>query len=489
MDSASLLAIISDLHRFDYSVYLTGGAVRDRFLHREPHDLDFTAEGDIRPLATALADRLRAGFFPLDEERGTYRVVLEGGRTTVDFAALRGQDLHTDLTGRDFTINAMALDIKRMDCLIDPLGGLQDLKSRSLRSCSPSSMTDDPARVLRAVRLKVGLGLEIEPQTFEWVKQGVPLLDRISPERVRDELLRMLETPGSAECLRIMDSLRVISEILPDLTPLKGVHQSPPHVYPVWEHTLEALNGLDILWDLLVEPEGVNVSENKILDTAFTHLGQYRERLASHFSSRIIISRSLRSLLAFALLYHDNAKPHTQTVDPDGKTRFLGHDDQGARVAVSRARALSLSGDETARVHTIVAEHMRIHQLSQSGELPSPRAIYRFFRDTGPAGIDLCLLSLADTLATYGHTISIGQWERELAVCKALMEARWDKTEEIVSPPRLIDGNELMRLTGLGPGPSVGKLLEALREAQVDGEVNSHEDAVEFVRRVAQDLV
>jgi tRNA nucleotidyltransferase/poly(A) polymerase len=489
MDASALLGLIARLNKSHHPIYLVGGAVRDRFLGREPHDLDFTAQGKIRSLASAVADVLRAGFYPLDEERGTYRVVLDGGRTVIDFASLRGMDLHADLLGRDFTINAMALDIARPDELIDPLGGLSDLRQNRLRACSTTSLSDDPARALRAVRLSIGMQMEIDPQTLEWVKAAAPLLARISAERIRDELFRMLESSRFSACLRLLDTLGLAAIVLPELGLLKGVAQSEPHVHPVWEHTLEVIDRLDILWEGLVERETVRSPGEPVMETAVCVLGRFHEHLAGHYSARILESRSLRALVAFAALYHDCAKPLTRSMDPGGRIRFLGHEDRGALLAAARARALAFSGEEAARVQAIIAGHMRLHQMSQGGQQPSARAIYRFFRDTGLAGVDICLLSLADTWATYCQTLPLEHWLEELRTCQVLLEARWERTEQIVSPPRLVDGNDLMRILSLRPGPAIGRLLEAVREAQVEGEIGTREEALEFVRRVAEDLV
>jgi tRNA nucleotidyltransferase/poly(A) polymerase len=383
----------------------------------------------------------------------------------------------------------MALDIARPDELIDPLDGLADLRQGRLRACSPVSLSADPARALRAVRLSIGMNLEIEAQTLEWTKAAVPLLARISAERIRDELFRMLESPRSSACLRLLDPLGLASAVLPELDALKGVAQSPPHIHPVWEHTLEVLDRLDALWQALVEPGQVANPGDPVLDAAVLILGRFREHLYAHFSARILESRSLRALLAFAALYHDSAKPLARTVEPGGRIRFFGHEDQGALLAAARARALAFSGEEAARVHAVIAGHMRVHQMVQAGQKPTARAIYRFYRDTGSAGIDICLLSLADTWATYGSTLPLEHWLEELRICQMLFEARWERPEQVINPPRLVDGNDLMQFLSLRPGPVVGRLLEAVREAQVEGEVRTRAEALEFVRRVAEDLV
>ncbi|NMC54780.1 MAG: hypothetical protein GYA48_14205, partial [Chloroflexi bacterium] len=118
---------------------------------------------------------------------------------------------------------------------------------------------------------------------------------------------------------------------------------------------------------------------------------------------------------------------------------------------------------------------------AQSGGRPSPRAVYRFFRDTGSAGVDVCLLSLADTLATHRPDVPPAVWKAELDVCQALLEAWWQKKDEIISPARLINGQDVLA-AGVAAGPVVGRILEAATEAQVEGRLQSREEALQFIR-------
>jgi hypothetical protein len=152
---------------------------------------------------------------------------------------------------------------------------------------------------------------------------------------------------------------------------------------------------------------------------------------------------------------------------------------------------LSLSNDEIQRMETVVRGHMRVHSLTtrleQEGKMPSRRAIYRFFRDTGPAGVDICLLSLADLWATREETLSPETWKAALAVVGTLLEGWYEKKEERVAPHPLLDGNDLMRELALKPGPLVGRLLEAVREAQAAGEVKSRAQALDFARTHLED--
>ncbi len=154
----------------------------------------------------------------------------------------------------------------------------------------------------------------------------------------------------------------------------------------------------------------------------------------------------------------------------------------GEEISRKRGQALRLSNPEIERLASIVRYHMRPINLAQMGELPSRRAIYRFFRAAGAAGVEVCLLSLADTLATYGPTLPQETWIHLVEVVRKLLEAWWEQPEEIISPPVLLNGYDLMQQFNLKPSPQVGQLLEMVREAQAAGELHDRPQAYAFVR-------
>jgi putative nucleotidyltransferase with HDIG domain len=211
-------------------------------------------------------------------------------------------------------------------------------------------------------------------------------------------------------------------------------------------------------------------------------LGRFRQPLHEHLSEQLNPDRSLRALLYLAALYHDSGKPRTSQADPDGRIRFLGHERLGEELARARGGALRLSNLEIERLAGIVRHHLRPLLLAQTPALPSRRAVYRFFRDTGAAGVEICLLSLADTLSTYRTTLPQETWLRQIDVVRRLLEAWWEKREEEIAPPALVNGTDLQRLFQLEPGPLIGQLLEAIREAQAAGELHERQEALDFVR-------
>ncbi|HEY6074476.1 MAG TPA: DUF5678 domain-containing protein, partial [Anaerolineales bacterium] len=403
----------------EQEMYLVGGAVRDMLLGREAPDLDFAVPTNGRETARSAANRLGGDYMTLDQERDTGRVILrdpKARRIYLDFAAYRtGEtttlfpELEADLRGRDFTINAIAYDVRK-GVMLDPLNGVTDLRSKRIRACSTTAMQDDPVRVLRGVRLAAALGFQIEAETRKQMRKAAGELRKVSAERQRDELFKILEGPKPDAAVRALQMLGALEAVLPELKALEGVEQTAPHIYDVWNHTLAALQSLE---DILAALEtGGDPEKNGDLFTGLlsVKLGRYRQQFAEHLGTQLNADRSLRALLFFIALYHDVSKPESRTVEPEGRVRFFGHDQMGAKAAVRRAEALHLSNDEIERLRVVISNHMRFHfhtsKMEGEGKAPSRKAIYRFFRDSGQAGPDLVLLGLADLRGTQGAGLS-----------------------------------------------------------------------------------
>jgi tRNA nucleotidyltransferase/poly(A) polymerase len=471
----------------DQEIYLVGGAVRDMILNRLSRDFDFALPSNGISLARQVARALDANFMILDEERNTGRVIVieaDGSRAYLDFATYRGGNkLEDDLRARDFTINAIAYKISD-GTIIDPLNGTEDIHAKIIRACSPTSLTDDPIRILRGVRLAAAFDFKIDILTRSSMKEVAFLLPNISPERQRDELFKILEGPKPDASMRALEMLGIFPHFLPELSAMKGVEQSLPHVHDVWEHTLKVLGYLE---GILAALETGN-NDDPFLSAMVAALGKYRERFTAHFTESLNTDRSVRAALFFAALYHDVEKPATKSVDDAGRIRFFDHDVKGAQVTSQRGHDFNLSNDEIQRTKKIVYNHMRFHfftmQLEEKKQEPTRKSIYRFFRDAGEAGVDLILLGLADLRGTRDHTLTQENWKKALDIAGILLENYWEKPEETVAPPRLLDGNELMKELNLEAGRIVGQLLEAIREGQAVGEIVTRDDALALARKL-----
>ncbi len=273
--------------------------------------------------------------------------------------------------------------------------------------------------------------------------------------------------------------------VMPELGALKGIAQSPPHTKDVWEHTLSAVDQLSLVLRILGEPYDPERGGNLTLGLASGVLGRFREQIRQHLAQRLNPDRSLKGICMMAALYHDSAKPATRSQDKDGRIHNYEHELRGAELAEQRAVAMHLSNDEVGRLKLIVLGHMRPLHLINQAEPPTNRAIYRFFRNFGPGGVDICLFSLADTLATYGATLPETHWQKTLETIRLLLSAYWESPAEKIAPPALVNGNDLIEALHLTPGPIIGRLLEEIREAQVEGMVKSREDALRYATQQA----
>ena len=209
-------------------VYLVGGAVRDALLGRISHDLDFVVPENAIKLAFQVANALGVPAYVLDEERDTGRVMLPQAQTSLDFARFRGGDLAADLRDRDLTINAMALPATAttVTALIDLHNGRADLTAGVVRHIHARSFLDDPVRTLRAVRLTHSLGFTMAPETKTAVRIAASKITNTSMERIRDELLNLLQTPLPHRVVADVANLGLLAEILPDIAALTPVAQS-----------------------------------------------------------------------------------------------------------------------------------------------------------------------------------------------------------------------------------------------------------------------
>jgi putative nucleotidyltransferase with HDIG domain len=468
----------------DRPVYLVGGAVRDALLNRVSHDLDFVVPHHAIQMAFKAANALNAPAYVLDQKRDTGRVVLPEAGTTLDFACYRGADLEADLRDRDFTINAMALPATAVThpSLIDPCHGAADLQARLIRQTHDQAIANDPVRALRALRLAIVLNFSLTEETVTAVSAAAPLLHSISIERVRDELLKLLETAVPHQAIQQMADLGLLPVILPEIAALEDVAQSPPHHEPVMAHTLSVLR-----W--LVKIEAIldgNEPGDAALKLVSATLADFRTPLLEHLARRVDGGVNGRTLLRLGALFHDTGKKETQTVEGDGRIRFLGHDKTGAKLAAHRLHHLTMSNQAAAHVEKIVNGHMRPLLLGNEGKTPSRRAIFRFFRDAQDAGLDICLLALTDHLATFDGPSESGQWEHLLQVVTTLLQHYFEHYNETIAPPALVTGRDLMLAFKLAPSPEIGRLLRLIQEAQAAGEVTTHDEALNFARQSRQ---
>ncbi len=455
-----VIAFIADQN---VDAYFVGGLVRDELLGRTAkRDIDLAIDGEASELARTFADAIGGAYYLMDEEHDVARVII--GETYVDFARLRGS-LRDDLATRDFTINAMARQLGSNE-LFDPFHGQKHLAQKQICAVTDHVFQNDPVRLLRAIRFAGELGFTIGAHTEKLIRRDAHLLAFASLERARDEFFKILAFPNCTHALRQMDDLGLLGKLLPELDRLKGITQPPPHAYDVFEHTLASLVELE------------KIQANEYADVANS---EFVSELQAHFAQKISAERERGTLLRLAMLLHDVGKADTHTVQANGTIHFFNHELLGVEIASEIMRRLRFSNDEIEIVARVIQNHLRPSQLAHDPVI-SNRAVYRFFRDTGDAGIDTCVLALADRRGKTAPTIEATRNAQQRATNTILLDRYFRARDQVIAPPVLIDGKTLMRELNLEAGPRLGELLEAIREAQAAGEIKTREQAIEFAR-------
>src|SRR6266699_687111 len=446
------ISILRTLHDQGYQAYLVGGCVRDLLLGREPGDYDIATDATpeqvmrIFPQTYAVGAQFGVVLVPMAEDSSVTSVVdqadVNHGRhrgKTVEVATFRSdigysdgrhpdqvrfsKDPRQDVQRRDFTINGLLLDPLKHEVL-DFVGGRKDLDAGIIRAIGEPELrfAEDKLRMLRAVRFAARFGYSIEPQTSAAIQKLAPQIHQVSRERVRDELTKMLTEGQAQRAFLLLDETGLLHELLPEVEAMKGVEQ-PPQFHPegdVFIHTL-------LLLEKLPHP--------------------------------------CPATLGWGALLHDVGKPPTFRVAPD-RIRFDGHVDVGVKMAEEICRRLRLSGDDTQQISALVDHHMRLGQATRMSE----STLKKFLRM--PHFEEHLALHRADCLASHG---SLDSYE---FVQKKLSEIPPEK----MRPPRLVSGEDLIS-AGYSPGPEFRKILDAVENAQLEGDLSSRQAAMEFVRR------
>lgn len=466
--------------------WLVGGAVRDELLGRQTADLDIVVAGDPAQAARAVARAGgRAACFALSEEFGSWRVVARDRSWQVDVEPLRGETIEADLALRDFTVNAIARELQDGGAPIDPLGGIADLRASRLRMAGPDAFAHDPLRVLRLVRVAVELEMEPDEDALRSAAAEAHGLREVSGERVFVELRRILATPNARQGIEMAVAVGATAAVLPELDALRGVEQSRFHHLDVYDHTLEVLQGaVELTSTTAASVDDRRAGRAHDGDDLRIAIGAHDERVAHLLVQPLADEMTRGEALRWGALLHDAAKPPTREVRPqDGRVTFMGHDRLGAELA--RAVLTRLRASERLRAHVaaLVRHHLRAGFLVHEPQPLSRRTVFAYLRTCSPVEVDVTLLSVVDRLATRGERSHEAiQAHMELARGLLADALRWDAE----GPPRpLLRGDELAGALGIDTGPRVGELLERLAEAQYAGEVRTHEDALEHVRKLA----
>ncbi len=423
-----------------HELALVGGPVRDAFLDRGTNDLDFTTDATpdeilaiVAPIAQAHWDigrrfgTIGAKIAGEQVEITTYRTDAYDGESRKPEVVF-GDSLEEDLTRRDFTVNALALRLPRLE-LVDPSGGVEDLLARTLRTPAPPerSFGDDPLRMLRAARFASQLGFHVEPGTLAAMAELSGAIERISAERVRDELTKLLLTDAPQPGIRLLVDTGLADRVLPEVPALRLEVDEHHHHKDVYEHSLT------------------------VLDQAIDY-----EASRGNLDSPDLVMR-------LAALLHDIGKPRTRRLEPGGAVSFHHHDVVGAKLARKRLRALRFDNDTIAAVGRLIELHLRFFGYADAAWTDS--AVRRYVRDAGDQLERLHILTRADvTTRNRRKADRLGFAYDDLEERIAVLA----EEEELAAVRPELDGNEIQAALGIRPGREVGEAYRFLLELRLD---------------------
>ncbi|MFF7726212.1 CCA tRNA nucleotidyltransferase [Streptomyces sp. NPDC008001] len=434
-----------------FTLALVGGSVRDALLGRLGNDLDFTTDArpeDVLKIVRPWADAVwevgiafgtvgcrKADF---DIEVTTYRSEAYD-RTSRKPEVSYGDSIEEDLVRRDFTVNAMAVALPEKE-FIDPHNGLEDLAARILRTpgTPEESFSDDPLRMMRAARFAAQLDFEVAPEVVTAMTEMSGRLEIVSAERIRDELNKLILSDHPRKGLTLLVDTGLAALVLPELPALRLERDEHHRHKDVYEHTLIVLEQAIALEAPRDQPGG-----------------------------------GPDLVLRLAALLHDIGKPRTRRFEKDGRVSFHHHEVVGAKMTKARMTKLKYSNELVKDVSKLVELHLRFHGYG-TGEW-TDSAVRRYVRDAGPLLERLHKLTRSD--CTTRNKRKANALSRAYDGLEERI-ARLQEQEELDAIRPDLDGNQIMEILGVGPGPQIGKAYKHMLELRLEHGPMSHDEAV-----------
>lgn len=449
--------IISKIaENFDNEIYLVGGTVRDYYMGLESVDRDIIVmDEDAREFALKLADLFNATFVPLDEENKIYRLVLPDKINYIDVTNPVGDSIEKDLMRRDLTINAIAVNIRTGD-VIDISGGVTDIKNKCINYVNEHNFIDDPLRLLRVYRFQALYGFQLAPETINAVCKYVDLIHKPAVERINYEVLKLFSGKYAHQALENMNKTWLLEEIFPFVNELKQVPPNSHHHLDLFHHSIETVKQVQLLYE--------NAS-----DVVKEHL----DRIDFGGFSRL-------AHLKLAAFMHDIGKFSTWTIE-EGKHRFIKHDDVGAKMSIKILKKLHFSNKQIDYISSMIKYHIYPSHVMNSPQI-TEKIMMRYVRKMDKNAIDAIILAQADRLSARGPEITDEIVERNITALNMLLKFYLEARETLKPLPKLLDGNEVMKILNIQPSKRLGEIMDALHEAQISGDVLTKDHAIEFVK-------
>lgn len=444
---------------FTNEIYLVGGSVRDYLMGIESHDRDIIVmDEDAKNFSLKLQKLFDATFVPLDEENKIYRLVMSDKINYIDITNPVGGTIEKDLMRRDLTINAIAVNINSGE-VVDISGGVTDIKNKCIHCVNEQNFVDDPLRLLRVYRFQSLYNFSIAPETLSAICKYVELIKKPAFERINYEVLRLFSGRYAHVALENMNKTWLLEEIFPFVKELKQVPPNSHHHLDLLHHSIETVKQIQ-----------------EIYDNAQDEVKEHLDKVDFGGFSRL-------AHLKFAGFIHDIGKFSTWTIEEGGRHRFIGHDDVGSKLAGTMLKKMHFSNKQVDYLTKMIKFHIYPSQLMSSPQI-TEKIMMRFVRKMDTNSIDNIILAMADRLSARGPEITDEVVEHNINLLTTLMKFYLDVRETLKPLPIFLTGNDVMEILNIKPSPKLGKIMNSLHEAQLNGDVQTREQAVEFVQNV-----
>ncbi len=464
--------ILKDIHEG----YLVGGMTRDFLLGKKSSDRDIAIKY-AESFAQKIAKILNATFIVLDAENKIYRVVLKDKENYLDISELRGETIEDDLLKRDFTINAIAYDLAE-DKFIDVTGGIEDIKKGILCAIKEENFIEDPLRILRAYRFMATTGFEPNSNLSGILHKYQNLIKEPASERVNYEIMKLFGGKYTSKTLLKMYDDGILEIIFPCVREIKKIPSNTHHHLDLIHHVIETVRQIEVLYE--------------------NAKGEEKEHLNSvDFGGFPRINH-----LKLAGFLHDIGKPSTWTIEgTDGKCiwkvsdkkeypkdklyrhRFIKHDLEGAKMVAPLLKSLKFSNKQIDYISDLIRNHIYPSSVIASPNLDK-KVMMRYVRKMGNNVIDNIILAIADRLSAQGEAVTQEMTENNINGLKRLLEFYIEVKSTLKPLPKLLDGNEIMKILKIEQSPKLGIVIRELKEAQLNGDINTKEEAIDFIKTV-----
>jgi len=463
--------VVEEASNCNINIFVVGGYLRDLVLNRfRPEyrlfskDLDYVILGDSAfEFARLIARLVKGHFVGLDKNNDIGRVVMPDGYI-LDFAGCLGETIESDVLRRDFSINALYLDPRQPENIIDLLGGIDDIKNGVIRASVSSAFTSDPLRLLRAFRFAANLKFNIENETLNWIKNNADKIQSVAGERISSELFLTFKSYPTGSLLKKLGETGLLEAIFPELIATRSVTNNAYHHLNLFDHSIEAV----------VQAEQDYLAKSDIW---------FKTNLPSSLNSASDISHF--AVCKVAALLHDIGKPATWAITEEGKHTFVGHERIGAQMVPIIAKRLRWSNTMEHLVSMLIELHLRPGQLFHTTEATA-KGINRLYRRAGENFPALILLALGDLGATKGPQMTDEKSSNLREKFYGLLSGFEEYCLTTQSMKKILDGHDIMQLLNLPPGKELGEILSALKEAQELKQVLTRSAAEDYVRSIYQ---